>query len=106
MLVIPGYKSSHNYSFRTELEFVLSTIELCNNTYDHFLNFFIEIFNKQAPVKLNVQNVQGFITKDVNKGIMKLSRLCNKFLKEHNVNETIAHKKGFYGGLRKPITLI
>ena len=59
MLVIPDYKSSRNYSFRTELEFelefVLSTIELCNNAYDHFLNFFIEIFNKQAPVKLIVQ---------------------------------------------------
>ena len=52
--------------------------------YQHFLNIFIEIFNKQAPMKQKYvrANQWRFLTKDLHKAIMKLSRLRNKFLRD------------------------
>ena len=45
--------------------------------YRHFLNIFIEILNKHAPMKQKyVRANQGrFMTKDLYKAIMKRSRL-------------------------------
>ena len=57
---------------------------LGNMEYQHFLNTFIEILNKHAPMKQKYlrANQGRFMTKDLHKAIMKRSRLRNKFLRD------------------------
>ena len=58
--------------------------DLGNMKYQHFLNTFIEILNKHAPMKQKYfrANQGRFMTKDLHKAIMKRSRLRNKFLRD------------------------
>ena len=44
-------KSFCNNSFRTELDNELLKCDLCNIEYQHFLNIFLDILNKHAPIK-------------------------------------------------------
>ena len=57
---------------------------LGNMEYQHFLNVFIEILNKHAPMKQKYlrANQGRFMTKDLHKAIVKRSRLRNKFLRD------------------------
>ena len=57
---------------------------LGNIEYYHFLNIFIYILNKHAPMKQKYlrANQGRFMTKDLYKAIMKCSRLRNKFLRD------------------------
>ena len=56
---------------------------LGNIEYYHFLNIFIYILNKHAPMKQKYlrANQGRFMTKDLYKAIMKRFRLRNKFLR-------------------------
>ena len=58
--------------------------DLGNMEYQQFLNIFIEILNKHAPMKQKYlrANQGRFLTKDLQKAIMKRSRLRNKFLRD------------------------
>ena len=57
---------------------------ICNMDYKHFLNIFINILNKHAPMKQKYlrANQGRFMTKDLHEAIMKRSRLRNKFLRD------------------------
>ena len=50
--------------------------------YQHFLNIFIKVLNKHAPMKQKYlrANQGRFVTKNLRKAIMKRYRLRNKFL--------------------------
>ena len=52
--------------------------------YQHFLNIFIEVLNKHAPMKQKYlrANQGRFLAKNLHKAIMKRSRLRNKFLSD------------------------
>ena len=52
--------------------------------YQHFLNIFIEILNKHAPMKQNCprRNQGRFRKKNLHKAIIKCYRLRNKYLSE------------------------
>ena len=52
--------------------------------YQHFLNIFIEILNKHAPIKQKylTVNQEKFMTKGLHKAIMKRSRLRNKLWRD------------------------
>ena len=69
--------------------------DLGNMEYQHFLNIFIEILNKHAPMKQKYLRVnQGrFMTKDLHKAIMKRSRLRNKFLRDRTDISRKQYKK-------------
>ena len=64
--------------------------------YQHFLNVFIEILNKYAPMKQKYlrANKRIFITKELLKKIMKRSKFCaigQKYIKRNTkTNKTFA----------------
>ena len=76
------YQNFLNNEFRAELDNEMSKHDLGNMKYQHFLNIFIEILNKHAPMKKKYLRAKQkrFMTKDLHKAIMKRSRLRNKFL--------------------------
>ena len=76
------YQNFLNNEFRAELDNEMSKHDLGNMEYQHFLNIFIEILNKHAPMKKKYLRAKQkrFMTKDLHKAIMKRSRLRNKFL--------------------------
>ena len=45
------YKIFQNDLFRSELDYELSKLDVCNLEFEHFLNIFIEVLNKHAPIK-------------------------------------------------------
>ena len=63
--------------------------------YQHFLNIFIDILNKHAPMKQKYlrANQGRFMTKDLHKAIMKRSRLRNKFLRDRTDISREEYKK-------------
>ena len=70
--------------------------KLCRDyEYQHFLNIFIEILNKHAPMKIKYlrANQGKFMTKDLLKAIMKRSRLRNKFLRDRTEMSRKEYKK-------------
>ena len=89
------YKRFQNNLFRSELDYELSKLDVCNLESEHFVNIFIEILNKQAPIKKKYlrANQREFMSKKLNKAIMTLSRLRNKFLKEKSADSKIAYAK-------------
>ena len=63
--------------------------------YQHFLNIFIEVLNKHAPMKQKYlrANQERFMTKNLHKAIMKRSRLRNKFLSNRTQMSRKKYKK-------------
>ena len=63
--------------------------------YQHFLNIFIEVLNKHAPMKQKYLGAnQGiFMTKNLHKAIKKWSRLRNKFLSDRTEMYRKEYKK-------------
>ena len=45
------YKRFQNDLFRSELDYELSKLDVCNLESEQFLNIFIGVLNKHAPVK-------------------------------------------------------
>ena len=78
------YRNFRNNEFRAELDNEMLKHDLGNMEYQHFLNIFIEILNKHAPMKQNYlrANQGRLMTKYLHKAIMKRSRLRNKFLRD------------------------
>ena len=89
------YKTFQNDLFRSELDYELSKLDVYNLESEHFVNIFIEILNKQAPIKKKYlrANQREFMSKKLNKAIMTRSRLRNKFLKEKSADSKIAYAK-------------
>ena len=63
--------------------------------YQHFLNIFIEVLNKHAPMKEKyLRSNQGrFITKNLHKALTKRSRLRNKFVRDWTEMSRREYKK-------------
>ena len=87
------YERFQNDLFRSELDYELSKLDVCNLEFEHFLNIFIEILNKHAPIKKKYlrANQGEFMSKELNKSIMTRSRLRSKYLKEKSVDSKIAY---------------
>ena len=93
-----NYKDYQNFrknEFRAELDNEMLKHDLGNMEYQHFLNIFIEILNKHAPMKQKYlrANQGRFMTKDLHKAIMKRSRLRNKFLRDRTDISREEYKK-------------
>ena len=89
------YRRFQNDLFRSELNYELSKLDVCNLELEHFLIVFIEILNKHAPIKKKYlrANQGEFTFKELNKAIMTRSRLRNKYLKEKSADSKIAYTK-------------
>ena len=81
--------------FRAELDNEILKHDINSIEYQHFLNIFIDILNKHAPMKIkNLRASHGkFMTKGLHKAIMKSSRLRNKFLPDRTETSRIEYKK-------------
>ena len=92
------YQNFQNNEFRAELDNEMSKHDLGNIEYQHFLNIFIDILNKHAPLKQKyLRGNQGrFMTKDPHKAIMKHSRLKIKFLRDRTDVSREEYKKQRY----------
>ena len=66
--------------FRSELNYDLSKLDVCNSEFEHF--FFL-IFNEHVPMKTKHlrANEREFMNKELNRAIMTQSKLRNKYLK-------------------------
>ena len=78
------YRNFQNDEFRAELDNKILKHDINSIEYQHSLNIFIEILNKHASMKIKYlrANQGKFMTKGLQKAIMKLSRLRNKFLRD------------------------
>ena len=75
------YSNFRNDEFRAELENEILKHDINNIEYQHFLNIFIEILNKHAPIKIKYfrANQGKFMAEGLHKAIMTRSRLRTKF---------------------------
>ena len=89
------YKRFQNDLFKSELDYELSKLDVCNLEFEHFLNIFNKVLNKHASMKKKFlrANQGEFLTKDLNKAIMTRSRLRNKYLKEKSADSKITYDK-------------
>ena len=89
------YRNFRNDEFRAELDNEILKHDINNIEYQHFLNIFIEILNKHAPMKIKYlrANQGKFMTKSLHKAIMKRSRLRNKFLGDRTETSQKEYKK-------------
>ena len=62
--------------FRSDIDYERSKLDVCNLESEHFLNSFIEVLNKHAPIKKRA-NQGEFISKELNKVFMTQARLRN-----------------------------
>ena len=98
------YRKFHNEEFRALLDNEILKHDINNMEYQHFLNIFIEVLNKHAPMKQKylTANHGRFMTKNVHKTIMKRSRLRKKFLRDRAEMSQKEYKKQ-RNFLRKPL---
>ena len=89
------YRNFRNDEFRAELGNEILKRDINNIEYQHFLNIFIEILNKHAPMKIKYlrANQGKFMAKGLHKAIMKRSRLRNKFLRDRTEMSRKEYKK-------------
>ena len=89
------YQNFRNDEFRAELVNEILKHDINNIEYQHFLNSFIEILNKHAPMKIKYlrANHGKFVTKGLHKAIMKRSRLRNTFLRDTTETSRKEYKK-------------
>ena len=95
MVNYKDYQNFQNNEFRAELDNEMSKHDLGNMEYQRFLNIFIDILNKHAPMKQKylIANQGRFMTKHLHKVIMKRSRLRNKFLRDRTDTSRDEYKK-------------
>ena len=98
------YRNFRNEEFRAQLDNEILKQDINNMEYQHFLNIFIEVLNKHAPMKQKylTANHGRFMTKNIHKTIMKRSRLRKKFLRDRAEMSQKEYKKQ-RNFLRKPL---
>ena len=89
------YKSFNEGDFRHDLLKCLETLDEATMNYDNFLEIFINILNKHAPLKQKIVrgNQAPFMTKALSKAIMKRSKLKNNFNKYPSDENNRLYKK-------------
>ena len=90
-----NYKKFSQTHFRDELDLFLSDPSLTYASNDVFVNTFMEVFNKHAPVQSKAlrANDNPFMTKELRKAIMIRSKLRNKLNKEKTLLSKTAYNK-------------
>ena len=89
------YKNFASDTFKTAIYGELLKIDINNISYDHFVSIFMKVLNNQAPLKQKYirANHSNFVTKELQKAIMKRSRLRNYFLRKRDELSKSAYKK-------------
>ena len=89
------YKTFCQTKFRNELDLSLSDPSLAYASNDMFVNTFMGVFNKHAPIKSKAirANDNMFMTRELRKAIMIRSKLRNKLNKEKSLSAKIAYNK-------------
>ena len=89
------YRNFQNDEFRVELDNEILKHGISNIEYQHFLNIFIKVFNKDGPIKIKYlrANHEKFMTKGLHKSIMKRSRLRNISSRDRTETSRKEYKK-------------
>ena len=89
------FKHFSNDLLRYDLEGVLPICDMQPNSCDEFINTFMNVFDKHAPLKKKyVRGNNGpFITRDIRKAIMTRSKLANKYHKEKSMKTKLQYNK-------------
>ena len=95
---IVNYRHSINFrndEFRAKLDKEILKYDINNIKYQHSLNIFIKTLNKHTTMKIKyLRASQGnFMTKGLNKAIMKCSRLRNTFPRDRTEKSQKEHNK-------------
>ncbi len=95
---IISYRDYKRYSprkFREDLERTLPIETLFQISNDQFMEIFMGVLEKHAPLKLKYVRINHspFITKALRKEIMKRSRLRNRVIKQNSELNIIAYKR-------------
>ena len=95
---IVSYRDYKNYThdnFRKELEYTFPREKLCCISNDEFVNTFMVIFEKHAPIKRKYVHVNQapFMTKALRKAVMKRFRLRNTCNRDKPESSKLACKK-------------
>ena len=79
------YKNFDNEKFQSDIwKMNLNTTDL-----ERFMKTVFHLFKKHAPIKRKYicENEAPFMTKDLHKAIMEISKLRNRFLKSRNLTD-------------------
>ena len=89
------YKNYDSLLFHNQLCHKLREIQQRDINYDTFEQIFMELLNKNAPIKMKYlrANNAPFMTKQLGKSIMNRTRLKNKFLKIPSIENELKYKK-------------
>ena len=89
------YKRFSNLKFREELDTLIFEPEVTNASNDDFVNIFMNIFNRHAPLKSKSirANENPFMTRELRKAIMVRSKLRNKLNKKKTLDARLAYNK-------------
>ena len=89
------YKNFTKFRFRNELDQLRLRSDLLNISNDEFVNIFMTVFNKHAPLKTKYvrANDGPFTTKDLRKAMMSRSNLQNKLKKNKTLEVNLAYKR-------------
>ena len=95
---IVTYREYKNYipqNFMLELNYVIPFHILFTISNDKFMETFMEILNRHAPLKFKyIRMNQGpFMTKEIRKEVMKRSRLRNRFIADNSELNKVAYTR-------------
>ena len=90
-----NYKTFSQLKFRDEIDRIFSTCDIINMSNDEFVNIFMDIFNRHAPLKFRYirANDSPFMTNQLRKAIMLRSSFKNKFNKNRTTQNHLAYKR-------------
>ena len=91
-----NYSKFNDEHFRLELSNELfDNCDLNNITYEKFIEIFLNVLNKHAPLKTKLVRANNvpFMNKHLRKHIMTRSRFKNRFNKDPSAENEIAYKK-------------
>ena len=89
------YNKFSQVKFREELDQLIYKPTIINASNDEFVNTFMGVFNKHAPIKSKIlrANDNPFMTKELRKAIMVRSRLHNDLNKKKTLLCKLAYNK-------------
>ena len=89
------YRILCNDYFKIELENALQKYDFNSIDYDIFIKNFLSVLGKHAPIKKTYlrANHANFVTKQLRKAVMKISKLRNDFLKYRSDAFQSAYRK-------------
>ena len=95
LIIYRDFKNFSNINFRCQLDYILSRCDINGMSNDEFINTFLTVFDKHAPLKKKYMraNEGPFVTKEIRKAIMFRSKLANTHYRTNSKESKVAYNK-------------